>query len=101
MFFPESRQFIEAHRARSNRTPGVALWRQTKRMLVQEWRICVYCTFLMTWFNFYAHTSQDSYTTFLLTERELDNAGASRASILMKTGAFFGGTTIGYLSQFI
>ena len=101
MFFPESRQFIEAHRAASNRTSGGAFWRQTKRMLVQEWRICVYCTFLMTWFNFYAHTSQDSYTTFLLTERELDNAGASRASILMKTGAFFGGTTIGYLSQFI
>ncbi|KAL3958128.1 hypothetical protein ACCO45_008706 [Purpureocillium lilacinum] len=101
MFFPESRQFIEAHRAASNRTSGGAFWRQTKRMLVQEWRICVYCTFLMTWFNFYAHTSQDSYTTFLLTEKELDNAGASRASILMKTGAFFGGTTIGYLSQFI
>lgn len=52
-------------------------------------------------FNYYSHTSQDSYTTFMLTEKELDNAGASRASILMKTGACVGGTIIGYLSQFV
>lgn len=37
----------------------------------------------------------------MLTEKELDNAGASRASILMKTGACVGGTIIGYLSQFV
>lgn len=37
----------------------------------------------------------------MLTQKELNNAGASRASILMKTGACVGGTIIGYLSQFI
>lgn len=37
----------------------------------------------------------------MLTQKELDNSGASRASILMKTGACVGGTIIGYLSQFI
>lgn len=37
----------------------------------------------------------------MLTEKELDNSGASRASILMKTGACVGGTIIGYLSQFV
>lgn len=36
----------------------------------------------------------------MLTQKELNNAGASRASILMKTGACVGGTIIGYLSQF-
>ena len=35
----------------------------------------------------YSHTSQDSYTTFMLTQKGLNNDGASRASILMKTGA--------------
>lgn len=30
----------------------------------------------------------------------MENTGASRASILMKTGACVGGTIIGYLSQF-
>lgn len=52
-------------------------------------------------FNYYSHTSQDSYTTFMLTQKELTNAPASRASILMKTGACVGGTIIGYLSQFV
>jgi len=37
----------------------------------------------------------------MLTQKGLDNAGASRASILMKTGACVGGTIIGYLSQFV
>lgn len=35
----------------------------------------------------YSHTSQDSYTTFMITEKGLNNSGASRASILMKAGA--------------
>lgn len=47
----------------------------------------------------YSHTSQDSYTTFMLTQKELANDGASRASILMKAGACVGGTIIGYISQ--
>lgn len=37
----------------------------------------------------------------MLTSKELENTGASRASILMKTGACVGGTIIGYLSQFV
>lgn len=63
--------------------------------------MCVYCVILMTWFNYYSHTSQDSYTTFMLTQKQLDNEGASRASILMKTGACVGGTILGYISQFV
>lgn len=70
-------------------------------MLIAEWKMCVYCCFLMTWFNYYSHTSQDSYTTFMLEQKELNNSAASRASILMKTGACVGGTIIGYLSQFV
>ncbi|KYK61705.1 carboxylic acid transport protein [Drechmeria coniospora] len=103
--FPESKQFLEAREAKraghgSKGTSLGSFWRDTKKMLVKEWRMCVYCIFLMTWFNFYSHTSQDSYTTFMLTQKELDNAGASRASILMKAGACVGGCIVGYLSQF-
>ncbi|GLA25574.1 hypothetical protein AnigIFM63604_004382 [Aspergillus niger] len=100
IFFPESKQFIEAKKAgRVSSDPG-AFWRETKQMLAQEWKMCIYCVILMTWFNYYSHTSQDSYTTFMLTQKDLNNAAASRASILMKTGACVGGTIIGYLSQF-
>lgn len=51
------------------------------------------------WFNYYSHTSQDSYTTFMKQQKHLSPAGANRASILMKTGACVGGTILGYTSQ--
>lgn len=98
--FPESKQFIEAKKSGHKIAAG-DFWRETKDMLAKEWRMCIYCTILMTWFNFYSHTSQDSYTTFMLESKELENSGATRASILMKVGACVGGTIIGYLSQFI
>lgn len=47
----------------------------------------------------YSHTSQDNYTTFMVTQKQLNNSGASRASIIMKAGACVGGTIIGYTSQ--
>ncbi|KAL4892094.1 major facilitator superfamily domain-containing protein [Aspergillus ambiguus] len=100
MVFPESKQFIEAKKAGKTSTDPKAFWKDTKQMLAKEWKMCIYAIFLMTWFNYYSHTSQDSYTTFMLTEKDLNNAAASRASILMKTGACVGGTIIGYLSQF-
>ncbi|KAG5992861.1 hypothetical protein E4U54_003534 [Claviceps lovelessii] len=100
ILFPESQQFLDA-KARGKKTSSpAAFWRETRTMLAREWKMCVYCTILMTWFNYYSHTSQDSYTTFMLTQKELKNAGASRASILMKVGACVGGTIIGYVSQF-
>jgi sugar phosphate permease len=37
----------------------------------------------------------------MIEQKELDNGGASRASILMKAGACVGGTIIGYFSQVI
>ncbi|KXG53785.1 Major facilitator superfamily domain, general substrate transporter [Penicillium griseofulvum] len=98
--FPESQSFIEAKKAGKRTMTAGEFWRETISMLGKEWRMCIYCIILMTWFNFYSHTSQDSYTTFMLTAKELKNDGASRASILMKTGACVGGTIIGYLSQF-
>ncbi|KAJ4148436.1 hypothetical protein LMH87_002905 [Akanthomyces muscarius] len=101
MLFPESQQFIEAKKMGKKASSPGAFWRETKIMVAKEWKMCVYCIFLMTWFNFYSHTSQDSYTTFMLTQKELSNTGASRASIMMKVGACVGGTIIGYASQFL
>ncbi|KAL7791434.1 MFS general substrate transporter [Trichoderma ceciliae] len=99
--FPESQQFLEAKKSGKKASSPGAFWRETKTMLAKEWKMCIYCIILMTWFNFYSHTSQDSYTTFMLEQKKLDNAGASRASILMKVGAVVGGSIIGYLSQFL
>jgi MFS family permease len=53
-FFPESQQFLEARKAakagKAQATPS-AFWRECKTMLAQEWKMCIYCIFLMTWFN--------------------------------------------------
>ncbi|KAI1347103.1 carboxylic acid transport protein [Xylaria sp. FL0043] len=98
--FPESKQFIEA-KAQGKKITAGDFWAETKDMLANEWRMSIYCIILMTWFNYYSHTSQDSYTTFCLTEKELPNDGATRASILMKTGAVVGGTILGWLSQWL
>ncbi|KAJ0417474.1 major facilitator superfamily domain-containing protein [Aspergillus carlsbadensis] len=101
VLFPESKQFLEAKAAGKRSVSAGEFWRETKQMVGQEWKISIYCIILMTWFNYYSHTSQDSYTTFMLTQKELVNDQASRASIIMKTGACVGGTIIGYLSQFV
>jgi MFS family permease len=92
--FPESKQFIEARKAGKKSKAPSAFWKETKQMLRMEWKMCIYCIILMTWFNFYSHTSQDSYTTFMIEGKELNNQKASRASILMKTGACVGGCIV-------
>lgn len=92
--FPESKQFLEAKKS-GHKISASDFWAETKSMLAKEWRMCVYCVILMTWFNYYSHTSQDSYTTFMIEEKELASPAATRASIWMKTGACVGGTIIG------
>lgn len=50
--FPESRQFLEARREGKKKAASAgAFWRETKLMLREEWKLCVYCVILMTWFN--------------------------------------------------
>jgi MFS family permease len=97
--FPESKQFLDTKKEGKAKVAPGAFWAETKVMLKSEWRMVVYCIFLMTWFNFYSHTSQDSYTTFMKQQKHLDPKAANRASILMKTGACVGGTILGYTSQ--
>ncbi|KAF2452333.1 carboxylic acid transport protein [Lineolata rhizophorae] len=103
VLFPESKQFRQkADVDESVHTVSAKMFLEEARlMLTREWKMSVYCIILMTWFNYYSHTSQDSYTTFMLTQKQMPNDAASRASILMKTGACVGGTIIGYLSQWV
>jgi len=52
MLFPESKQFIEAKKAgHKAKAPGL-FWAETKKMLRQEWRMCIYCIILMTWVSY-------------------------------------------------
>jgi len=50
--FPESKQFIEAKKhKRAGAVAPHAFWTETKMMLRQQWKMCIYCIILMTWFN--------------------------------------------------
>lgn len=55
-FFPESKQFIEkkALSEKSAHAPS-AFWKETKMMLKEQWKMCIYCIILMTWFNCKTH----------------------------------------------
>lgn len=100
LFWPESKQFTEASKA--TKGSGTKNFRKSfTDMLKKEWKVCIYAIIIMSWFNWFSHSSQDSYTTFMLSGKQLKNDAASRASILMKTGACVGGTIWGYMSQWI
>jgi len=51
IFFPESQQFIEAKKSGLNKSNFRSFFRDVKLMLKHEWRMCIYCSILMTWFN--------------------------------------------------
>ena len=100
LIYPESKQFIEARR--ESKGQGTANFRKSfGHMLRTQWKTCVYAIVLMSLFNWFSHTTQDSYTTWMLVSKKLAPAAATRASILMKTGACVGGTIIGFTSQWL
>lgn len=72
MAFPESQQFIEARKAGHNKGGASKFWKETKVMLGQEWKMCIYCIILMTWFNckFFSSTRLISVRKPRLTSRQ-------------------------------
>lgn len=59
ILFPESQQFIEAKKAGKQSVSPGAFWLETKKMLAKEWRMCIYCILLMTWFNYVSSPCAD------------------------------------------
>jgi len=55
----------------------------------------------MALFNFFSHTTQDSYPTFLISGKGMTRADSARGAIYAKVGAVVGGTVIGHVSQSI
>lgn len=51
IFFPESQQFLEARKHGHKHATVSDFWKETKLMLREEWKLCVYSVILMTWFN--------------------------------------------------
>ncbi|GJJ13447.1 hypothetical protein Clacol_007701 [Clathrus columnatus] len=106
---PESEIFIRARRHREelkrkgqvtdNRTR--IFLRETKAMLINHWKLCVYAILLMTGFNFLSHGSQDIYPTYLENDKLLSSSLATKATIIGNCGAVAGGALAGYISQYL
>ncbi|EIW74589.1 MFS general substrate transporter [Coniophora puteana RWD-64-598 SS2] len=74
---------------------------ETKEMLKQHWKLCIYAVLLMTGFNFLSHGSQDLYPIYLETSKGIGTRDATIATIIGNCGAIVGGAFAGWGSQYI
>lgn len=52
ILFPESQQFRQRKEEGHKSVSPSVFWNETKMMLAKEWKMCIYCIILMTWFNY-------------------------------------------------
>lgn len=103
LFFPESRQFLEAkaNREGPQGKQKVKLFLADGKKIMREyWKRALYAIVMMALFNCMSHTSQDMYPTYMQQTKGFTPEMSSKATIIGKTGALVGGTFCGYYSQF-
>ncbi len=69
------------------------------RIVGEQWKLCLYLVFLMTFMMFLSHGTQDMYPDFLRTEHGASIAAISTIVILGNIGAVVGGIIFGQLSN--
>ncbi|KAG9094226.1 hypothetical protein FS749_012865 [Ceratobasidium sp. UAMH 11750] len=99
MLFPESEQFRRAKEQGQKGGHTKQFMKEAGVVVRTQWRRIIYACILMALFNFFSHTTQDSYPTFLQSGKGFSQQDASRGTIIAKTGATVGGAIIGYVSQ--
>jgi len=99
LLFPDSEQFEKAKAEGKRGEHTKNFLKDLKAIVKQEWKMMLYAIILMAWFNFFSHTSDDTYPTFLTAAKGLSSQDASRVVIIVKVGAFLGGATVGHISQ--
>lgn len=68
-------------------------------VLKMHWRLAIYAILLMTAFNFFSHSTQDLYPTFLEVERGFSPGTVGIIAVIYNIGAVLGGLTFGSLSE--
>jgi MFS transporter, SHS family, lactate transporter len=89
------------------RVPESEAWQQHRapstsavlRIVGQQWKLCIYLVFLMTFMMFLSHGTQDLYPDFLRAEHGATVAAISYIVILGNIGALVGGIIFGQLSN--
>ncbi|KMQ79870.1 Permeases of the major facilitator superfamily [Candidatus Burkholderia pumila] len=67
--------------------------------LKQNWTLSLYAIVLMTAFNFFSHSTQDLYPTFLREQHHFEPHTVSMITIVLNIGAIVGGLFFGSLSE--
>jgi SHS family lactate transporter-like MFS transporter len=83
---------------------GWAAAQGTKRasaaaVLKAHWGLAIYAILLMTAFNFFSHSTQDLYPTFLEVEHGFSSGTVGTIAVIYNIGAILGGLTFGSLSE--
>jgi SHS family lactate transporter-like MFS transporter len=68
-------------------------------VLKVHWRLAIYAILLMTAFNFFSHSTQDLYPTFLEVERGFSPGTVGAIAVIYNIGAILGGLSFGSLSE--
>jgi SHS family lactate transporter-like MFS transporter len=68
-------------------------------VLKVHWRLAIYAILLMTAFNFFSHSTQDLYPTFLEVEHGFSPGTVGTIAVIYNIGAILGGLTFGSLSE--
>ncbi|HEY5410685.1 MAG TPA: MFS transporter [Caulobacteraceae bacterium] len=64
-----------------------------------KWPLLVYVVFMMTFFNFFSHGTQDLYPTFLRVQHHFSAGTVTALTIVLNLGAVVGGLIFGALSE--
>ncbi len=91
-----ARSVPESEAWRRHRAPSTSA---VLRIVGQQWKLCIYLVFLMTFMMFLSHGTQDLYPDFLRAEHGASVAAISYIVILGNIGAVVGGIIFGQLSN--
>jgi SHS family lactate transporter-like MFS transporter len=64
-----------------------------------HWKLAIYAVLLMTAFNFFSHSTQDLYPTFLQVEGGFTPRAVGMVAVIYNIGAILGGLFFGSLSE--
>jgi SHS family lactate transporter-like MFS transporter len=71
----------------------------TLEVLKAHWALAIYAVLLMTAFNFFSHSTQDLYPTFLQVEHGFTPHEVGTIAVVYNIGAMLGGLVFGSLSE--
>ncbi|RIB27598.1 putative metabolite transport, membrane protein [Gigaspora rosea] len=97
-FVPESKAW---EKTRETRSTDHNMFHDVKKVFKEYWLRIIHTILLMAGFGFTSHGTQDLFPTFLKTQLSFSPEEITVTTIIANIGSIIGGTTCGYLSQYL